>query len=427
MKQAGALMQRPRGRRALSRLALTVPTAIVAIVASVVPLDAARPESAAIFGPTGVVVGWVVTCVFAYTYGAVVGIAAAICAYALQAIAIHVGLHDAAPYPPLFALATATIDVLSGAFIGRLREFSVRLRRSERRFRALTAHISDLVLLVDARGVATYASPSHESLLGREPSALLGRGYREIFDERGLARLDAAAARARAGVPVERFEVTAVARDGTRHVIDMQSYNCFADRAVAGIVLSGRDISERKRSEVALQTQAYYDPLTELPNRTSLLAQLNRQLARASDRAPFALIFADLDRFKEINDSFGHDVGDAVLHEVAQRIRSSVGSDGVAGRLGGDEFAVIVANGGDGRGRDVAERIRRAIVRPIEIDRRVFNVDASFGIAIASEPCEPAQILRQADLAMYAEKRSNGREAATTPSSYDPSTARSSA
>ena len=178
---------------------------------------------------------------------------------------------------------------------------------------------------------------------------------------------------------------------------------------VIGTVGSARDITERKRGEAFVQHLAHYDVLTDLPNRALLNDRLTQALTQVKrDRAKLAVLFVDLDRLKPVNDTYGHDVGDLLLIEVACRLRSTVTrkADTVA-RLGGDEFVILLPR--INREHDaviVAQRVLEVLSKPFTIDDRAIAISASIGVAVSPQDGEDAEtLLKSADGAMYEAKR----------------------
>ncbi|MBY6187771.1 EAL domain-containing protein [Marinobacter hydrocarbonoclasticus] len=173
------------------------------------------------------------------------------------------------------------------------------------------------------------------------------------------------------------------------------------------------DITERKRAETELRRMADYDLLTGLPNRSQFNARLNSMIeSRVHSGQPMALMFLDLDRFKHINDTYGHSTGDGLLVQAAQRLKGLMGDDQLLCRFGGDEFIVLIS---DCRSRTelerLAQRILSAIAEPFEVDGQLFYVSTSVGIACyPQDATQPETLIRHADLAMYhAKEEGRGR------------------
>jgi diguanylate cyclase (GGDEF)-like protein len=161
------------------------------------------------------------------------------------------------------------------------------------------------------------------------------------------------------------------------------------------------------RQNLQLAHQATHDGLTGLPNRSYLQHELERRLNGRSSDGPFALLLIDLDRFKQINDTFGHHYGDLLLQALAPRLRDVVGDSGTAARIGGDEFGILVPGADAARAIRVAEAILAALRKPIVIKGQAFDVGASIGVALCpGHADDPITMLKCADIAMYAAKRS---------------------
>ena len=175
-----------------------------------------------------------------------------------------------------------------------------------------------------------------------------------------------------------------------------------------GIVRTYTDISERKRAEALIEHMARHDSLTGLANRRHFVDRLRSHLDRADSGC--VLLLLDLDKFKPLNDTLGHQAGDAVLEAVAQRLRLIAQANDTVARLGGDEFALIRPNVRDRVvGRAIAEQIIETLTLPIEIEHHRIAIGASVGVAIASlRGTKPEELLRKADLALYRAK-SSGR------------------
>jgi diguanylate cyclase (GGDEF)-like protein len=175
-----------------------------------------------------------------------------------------------------------------------------------------------------------------------------------------------------------------------------------------GIVRTYTDISERKRAEALIEHMARHDSLTGLANRRHFLDRLRSHLNRLGTACVVLLL--DLDKFKPVNDTLGHQAGDAVLERVAQRLRLIARDNDTIARLGGDEFALICPDVADRRiGIEMAERILELLMLPIEIGEHRITIGASIGISLAPfDGTKPEELLRKADLALYRAK-SSGR------------------
>ena len=205
-------------------------------------------------------------------------------------------------------------------------------------------------------------------------------------------------------------------------MLESTATNLLKTRSVAGLVVHARDVTERKhaeeqvqalnaevertRAEADLRHQALHDGLTGLPNRVFLHSSLDRAIRGARDDAQCALLLLDLDRFKEVNDTLGHQVGDSLLRQIGQRLQGAVLPTDLVARLGGDEFAVLLPETDAARAAHVAGSLVRALQTPFVLAGQQIAVDASIGIAMAPEHGQDAvTMLRCADVAMYQAKR----------------------
>jgi diguanylate cyclase (GGDEF)-like protein/PAS domain S-box-containing protein len=284
-------------------------------------------------------------------------------------------------------------------------------RQSEARFRSLVAHSSDLITVLDAEGTVTYQSPSVERVLGYEVDEIEGTRFDRLLSESDRPRLERLiAGDGTGGGEAHTLECWLTRRDGVKLLFEVQHTDLLAEEHVRGIVLNSRDVSERKEFEEQLAHQAFHDPVTNLANRALFSDRVEHALMRSQRGFPdIAVVFIDLDDFKTVNDSLGHAAGDQVLQEVARRLRIAVRPTDTVARFGGDEFAVLLENVSDSsEAADAAARILHALEIPYEIDGKQVFPRASVGICMVNREDaapEAAELLRNADVAMYMAKR----------------------
>ncbi len=284
------------------------------------------------------------------------------------------------------------------------------LRESEERFRSAFEDAPIGVALVGVDRRHLKVNRAYREMLGYSDEELLEKPHPEIIhpDDR-----EKSADRIR-GILGEETEPYAIERrylhaDG-RVVWSLSSISLIRDSKgePSHFVCLHQDITERKALEERLEHQAFYDSLTDLPNRVLFLDRLEHALARTRrENGPVAVLLLDLDGFKVVNDSLGHDAGNSVLIDLAVRLEVSVRPGDTVGRIFGDEFAVLLeAPAGIEEARRVAKRIEESLQAPFDVDGREVYVSASIGIALGETAEDrPAEILRHADLAMYEAKR----------------------
>lgn len=264
----------------------------------------------------------------------------------------------------------------------------------------LLAHVADIVALVDEDGRWTRVSHSVEGVLGYAPDELVGQRVDEILSgHTGDLFGDP---------PPPRTELQAERRDGVLLWLELDVRRLPAEADVSGFVITARDITDRRERQQELTAEALRDPLTSLSNRPHFVTVVTRALQRLR-RQPgvVALLFMDLDRFKDVNDQFGHATGDAVLVETARRLSTVLRDTDVAARIGGDEFVVCCQDLSDAAEiRTIAERTLLAVREPFLLrGSEAIELTASMGVAIASGPVHPGALLADADSAMYRAKR----------------------
>jgi diguanylate cyclase (GGDEF)-like protein/PAS domain S-box-containing protein len=298
--------------------------------------------------------------------------------------------------------ATLMIGVVFALTLLLMFRQAVVLRMAEQHYASLVANASDVIMIIGTGGVVRFASPAATRILGLKPEEITGKSLAELWGgedgERLRSFLDEVAGTT-AGVvgPVE-LRIERAAR-----VIEAVGSNLNDDRAVRGLALNFRDISERKVLEEKLRQLAFHDPLTLLANRNLFRDRVQHALSRAQRggrRA--AVMFLDIDNFKNINDSLGHDAGDRLLQTVAQRIVQTSRSSDTVARLGGDEFGVLLEGiGTPAEVQRVADALIESLGAPFSLDGREVRVTASIGVAFSATDTTAKALLSNADLAMY--------------------------
>lgn len=290
------------------------------------------------------------------------------------------------------------------------RDIEQALRQSEMRYRLITENMSDLVCMLESDGTVRYASPSHLHVLGYPPSFYEGKNTLDFIHPRDveLTRLQLHAS-AHGSEPLT-LEFRHAHDDGRWIWLETKIQAIYSeDGKLLHYLTVTREIMQRKVVEKQLRHLAYHDTLTDLPNRRYFLAYLEESLARIEEETEaLAILSLDLDRFKQINDTLGHDVGDELLRQFASRLKTALRKQDVVARFGGDEFAVLIRYNDPVAPHRVAEKLLTSLKQPWRIEGHTFVTTSSIGIACCDMGVTPKQLLKQADLALY-EAKSNGR------------------
>jgi len=313
------------------------------------------------------------------------------------------------PRPPIVLGSGVAISVLLCLFVLALTRSRLIAQISAGRYRAITEGAANVTLVMDRHGEPLYASPSSRDILGFDPDKvhsmqldaqvhpddlpLLQRGFEESMRAPGKQ------------MPVVRARI----RDAEGQWRDMEgTYTAMLSvPGVNGVVLSLRDLTQLKAAQSELHRLAFYDPLTGLANRQLFRDRLNHVVRRSRRSGePAALMFLDLDGFKRINDTLGHDAGDELLKQVALWLEGCVREEDSVARLGGDEFVVLLSqiSGPDAAGK-VAESILRRLCQRIRLNDHEVGITVSIGITMIPHDSEDAgTLMKYADLAMYRAK-----------------------
>lgn len=337
---------------------------------------------------------------------------------------------------------TSSEKSISG-YVVHVREITERqkmahtLAESEKRFRALIEHSTDAISLIDAHGAVVYESPSAQKLTGYGPEERMGRSGLELVYPDDLPAVKSALAEVIANRGrIKNSQFRLVRKDGTVWWTEGTAINLLDEPSVQAIVINYRDITQRKKAEKTLKTanrqlnarlaqieqlqselreQALRDPLTRLFNRRYLSETMERELKLAKrEKRPVSVIVMDIDRFKKINDKYGHRVGDEFLTEIAKLLQSHARGSDVICRYGGEEFLIVMPGANSRAARKRAEQLRvQCEAMRIAYNGKELKVTLSFGVATyPTHGAEGEEIVIKADKALYKSKRS-GRNCVT--------------
>lgn len=322
-----------------------------------------------------------------------------------------VGVNRSDGGSPGVAMANAAAAIFSIAMVSVLGLMRLTTERELAYVRKLATttlrSLGEAVITINRVGEVRFANRVACELLGRPSSELVGGRASDVFIVRDVEpEFPPIAELAERGA--ESREAVLFAYGGRRVPIEyVRSPIQSAEGEQFGEVVVFRDISARKEHDEAIKRLAYRDELTGLPNRVSLADRLQLELAHAKrNKEQLAVAYIDLDGFKEVNDKYGHAAGDALLREVAERMRGVLRGGDTIARLGGDEFVVVLPGvGGAEYARRVGEKLIASIEAPIEFEGKSLRASASFGAALyPRDGDEPQMLMRRADKAMYRAK-----------------------
>ena len=308
----------------------------------------------------------------------------------------------------IFFRQVFALRLLARSLEAKVQARTEALASSEDRFRSLLQHSSDAVLVLSQELAILYATESAERVLGVPPDELVGQSFGGVVDQREWARVATFL-----GDLAARPKATAVQdirlRHGRAGWVNTEAVvvNLLDDPNVRGLVVTVRDVTERRGLEDQLRELAFHDPLTGLPNRALFHDRVGHALALSRRTGqPCGVLFVDLDDFKRVNDSLGHSAGDQLLIATAHRISGVLRASDSVARLGGDEFAILAEDFTDASDvTALGDRLLEALRRPVEIDGRSILPQASIGIATTTTARETVEeLLRNADVAMYQAK-----------------------
>lgn len=289
------------------------------------------------------------------------------------------------------------------------KEAEAKLAASEQRLQAIADNLPALIAYVDKDLRILFANQTFETWMGQPPSEVIGRHAHEVFGPVAFEAHKHQAAETFASGRRVSFEVEVEMAGVLRYVRTTYVPDCGSDGQVRGLYSLSMDISEMKVVEEQLTKLARFDHLTGLPNRHQFEERLQAALLRARDGSrAVGLLFIDVDHFKDINDTYGHAAGDAVLVEFGQRLSACVRSSDMVARLAGDEFVVVLEQmHKPDEAQTVARKILDLMVAPIQWDHHILLVSASIGVSLSDRPhlATATTMMATADAALYAAKR----------------------
>ena len=300
------------------------------------------------------------------------------------------------------------------------RHMQSRLSRTDVTALSILNNINDGVIVIDDMGHVLEINPAARALLGISPRMQPNSTWEQTFC---CVDVNGDSYRSSAELPLMR------ARNGEKFADQIATYRIPKQpdivlsingqglfdgrRELIGGVITFRDVTESRRRTIELEKLAQFDELTGLPNRSLFAEQLTRAIGRSQRKAaPLAAFFIDLDRFKSVNDTLGHDIGDALLYQVADRLRSNLRVGDFCGRWGGDEFVVCLEDFGEAANAAVAaQKLLLVLSEKYEISNSEVYATPSIGIAMYPESGLTAEkMIKAADIAMFdAKKRGGGR------------------
>lgn len=278
---------------------------------------------------------------------------------------------------------------------------------SEKNFRIIAENANDVIILINHRKEYLYISPSLEDIFGYSPEEYEDKEPFHNVHPEDLEKLYGTLSAAIRSGDICKMRVRVGHRDGHWIWSELHGTPVFEnDGNYSHMVMIVRDVSIQKDYETKLEFYAYHDPLTGLPNRRYFQESLEKALADYNAGGDnFAVLLLDIDKFKGINDKWGHETGDAVIREFGNRLKAGIYKDDLAARLGGDEFIVLLPGVDSVRsGELVMNKIRQAMMREWQLDDTVLSVSTSIGMTMPDEHSTLSSILKEADKAMYEEK-----------------------
>ena len=298
--------------------------------------------------------------------------------------------------------------------ITSLKEVEFQLKLSEDRYRAIVEGQTEVISRFYADGKYIFINEAYSKFFGKNPNEIVGKKWQPVVHPDDIDRVTSELAMMSPTNPIVMIENRVFSCDGSIHWMQFCNRGFYDfDEKLIEIQSVGRDITKRKSMEEQIERLAFYDLLTGLPNRGYFVDQLNLALSRTARSKKYgACLFLDLDKFKSVNDTHGHDYGDMLLIEVANRLKSNLRNTDLVCRFGGDEFVAVME--GLSESAEIAkaeillltEKVREQLSNPFSINEFEFNISVSIGISMFNDHSKSTEaLLKEADTAMYEAKK----------------------
>lgn len=285
-------------------------------------------------------------------------------------------------------------------------EAQIKLQENQEQFESLFYNNPDAIFKFDLEGNFFNVNPGCTEVIGYSSEELLNMSFPPLVVPEELPVALHNFQLAKEGIST-RYELAVIRLDGERRNLEISSFPMKQHGAITGVYGIAKDITEKLEHQQLMEEMVYFDPLTKLPNRKLFEDRLN-QVLNLSNKAnnSVAVLFLDIDRFKFINDSLGHHMGDEFLKIIAQRLQCEIRDTDTAGRFAGDEFAILLPNTEAEEAISLAQRLNTALAEPFEVNGHSLSVSASIGIALNYITEESVDsLLKKADQAMYFTKK----------------------
>lgn len=297
-----------------------------------------------------------------------------------------------------------------GELANSFNQMQVALRDTETRIKAVMNNVVDGIITVTENGLIEGVNPAVETIFGYTQEELIGEHIDQLVPESVEEEAESILGgdrHATAVLGVAR-EISGRRKSGVSFPMDVALSEMLVGQQRFFICIV-RDITTRKARTAALHYQAMHDALTDLPNRTLLMDRLQQALrAGEREKKQVSVLLLDLDRFKEVNDTLGHHIGDKLLQQIAMRLRMVLRESDTVARLGGDEFCVLLPTADASQAMFIARKIINTVEKPVAVEAQTLIVGASIGIASYPQHGDnPVILMQRADVAMYVAKRGN--------------------